>query len=225
MARIPYHRCIKTEKGRVKDFLAPYIPSDLEGNILDVGCSKGITTMELATLYPDRLVIGCDMNPEVIEESKRLQGSDIGGRVSFYHSNIFELKSSPLRHMKFGGIFMMNNLYHGLSHSRMTDEQIRLTLDLVSKITEEEGYFIVSSTRDYLILKRNNGGFVPYDSKFTTDTSKVRLNRLIDLPRKNGYDIVISVMQEMLKSLNSVGLLLNRKHVKGYKNAINLSEI
>ncbi len=72
-----------TSKNRVKRSITPhalnYIKENLpsrDGVILDVGCSLGHTTRELAGIFQDHLVFGLDISEEIISKATEIEENE-----------------------------------------------------------------------------------------------------------------------------------------------------
>src|SRR3989344_1469470 len=86
-------------------FLPPVVAK--QGRLLDWGCSYGYTSSDISLAYPDREVLGVDINPERIA---RAQCTTLHGRLTFLAEDGFDFLR---RGEKVGAIFALNNVLPG----------------------------------------------------------------------------------------------------------------
>ena len=109
------------------------------GRILDIGCSSGITTVELAYRFgPSIEVIGVDINQTVLgREAERaksyysmidgLKGVKSLGNVKFKHGDGFQMAESL---GLFDAIFIMNNLYYSIAYDKVGPTALKSKLQM-----------------------------------------------------------------------------------------------
>lgn len=153
---LPYWNAHTTWK-RVKYTFGKSLPFLHCGNILDLGCSEGLTTEELQEHYPDSRVVGVDCCREEIKEAriKKRKGKFVyaDGYKLRYPDETFDL------------VFCMNNI--GFVLGDKTNETYRNVLSRISRLVKPNGSFLVSLGVNYIILKNNGKGFELEDSSIT----------------------------------------------------------
>lgn len=90
-----------------------YLPKISSGLILDVGCSRGDTTLDLAYLYPDCEILGIDLDQSRIESTSTVleEYPKFAKRMRFQVANFYRLRKF-FPPSTFTGIFAMNNISH-----------------------------------------------------------------------------------------------------------------
>lgn len=135
--------------GRVEQsFGANNLPhSEKIKTILEIGCSHGLTTKELARTYPYSKITAMDIASENIEHAKALELNN----VTFYHSDgyypnhVCNAESQDI-------VFMMNNISH-LADKIGNDELSSIILR-VNNVIKPSGFLMISSDDCYLIAKK-----------------------------------------------------------------------
>jgi SAM-dependent methyltransferase len=121
---------------RVKFTFKENLPSILSGKILDLGCSIGLTTEEIAHIYPNCNIYGLDLNPKTIEIAKeRVKNRNI----EFIVGDGFK---QPFSAEYFNGIFCMNNL--GFTFNPGEPQIFKGHLDNVLSMLKNESYLLFS---------------------------------------------------------------------------------
>ncbi|VVB79543.1 Trans-aconitate 2-methyltransferase [uncultured archaeon] len=124
-----------TETGRrVKSTFEESLPQIPSGRILDLGCSIGMTTEEIASLYPSCNVYGIDMNPRALEIARERVNVP---EIEFILGDGFR-KPFPAEH--FDGIFCMNNL--GFTFNPGNPQTFKRHLDNILSMVRQEGYLL-----------------------------------------------------------------------------------
>jgi len=165
-----YHITGGTYPDRVKNTFGKDLPKIRHGRILDMGCSIGQTTIELATRYPDSTIIGIDINPcnlclsdESISDAR--QGFDrLGDQVIKCSGREYKMPTGfilgdgfrpPFPDNTFNAVFCMNNIYY--MHLHRTNEHVRRRLPQIANIVKPGGYLLVSGNTNYIILRKIKG--------------------------------------------------------------------
>ena len=121
---------------RVKSTFEGSLPSIPSGNILDLGCSIGVTTEEIASAYSDCKIYGLDINPKAVEIAReRVKNKSI----EFLVGDGFK---QPFSTEYFNGIFCMNNL--GFTFNPEKPQIFKKHLDNVLSMIKKEGYLLFS---------------------------------------------------------------------------------
>lgn len=124
-----------TETGRrVISTFETSLPKISFGKLLDLGCSIGITSEEISSLYPNCNVYGIDINPKVIEVAKERVKN---GNIEFLVGDGFK---KPFPAENFDGIFCMNNL--GFTFNPGEPRIFKGHLDNILFMLKKEGYFL-----------------------------------------------------------------------------------
>ncbi|VVB56698.1 Ubiquinone biosynthesis O-methyltransferase [uncultured archaeon] len=177
-SRKAYHPLIATCKNRVAQTFGSVLPPLNGGIILDAGCSMGLTTCELADLYPHCKVVGIDVKEDVLGWA-RFHGKDKleAGQIAFLQADGYQLGRSFSYSVRFSAIFFMNNLLYRVRH--LQGPEIKDILDQTRPFLQENGYLLLSGV-DYLILKKDDckSGFVKVASNKPPDSQPRLLNSL-----------------------------------------------
>lgn len=148
-------------------------------NILDWGCSFGVSTLAIANIYPNANVIGLDIDLYRIRRALlhtlvdaksgyvTVYSKSIGCMVHEYIDNYNNLKlpeffvvadgfKTPFAHSAFKAIFCMNNLYYMLNI--IPKEELSSSITHILKLLSEDGYLFVSGSsnvcQESFVIKR-----------------------------------------------------------------------
>ncbi len=167
-----YHTLDLSYCGRVRETFGKDPPQLLHGNILDIGCSLGETTLELSTLYPQATVFGIDINISRIKYASDM----IKGK------NVFHLVADglniPFPENSYDAVFCMNNIYHVLANPPRPKNSLRLAHDSLrglAPVVADQGYLLLSSLENWIIFRRQEGHFCTI-SEHATRKTLVRIN-------------------------------------------------
>lgn len=130
------------------------LPKILEGNILDIGCSRGHTTRELALLYESCNVLGIDISKPIIREAKKMTDRELYPNLEFRVADGYTA-SLP---QQFDAVFCMNNIlpaYQKMKHygSNGALEKFRIGLRNIKSMIKPGGYFLFSFEKDSCIAQ------------------------------------------------------------------------
>lgn len=163
-AKYEYHSMEATSKGRVSRTFLSDLPDLNGGLILDAGCSLGLTTLELAGLYPESRIVGVDI------DSRRLQAAETNnaqllekGRVGLLLGDAYCLRAVFDSSVRFDAIFFMNNLL--FASEWMGSAALSNILSQTRLFLKDGGYLLVSADRTYSIMKNDGSEFVPVTMK------------------------------------------------------------
>ncbi len=134
----PYHRVQLTSRGRVRRTFGSMLPDIDGGFILDLGCCVGQTTEEISELYPDSRIIGIDISPRVIEESKKRRGD-----LTFLAADGY---LPPFAPETFDIIFAMNNI--GYAYEK-DPKRLLPVIPKIGRILKNKGCLVVSIGERY----------------------------------------------------------------------------
>jgi SAM-dependent methyltransferase len=102
-----------------------------KGLLLDVGCSHGAFSFELARM--GYAVVGIDTNKESVDVAQKIQESLGLNRIAFHHMDIL---SNPFKEKQFDVIIMFETLEHIKEDSRVIQE--------FNRILKDKGILIIS---------------------------------------------------------------------------------
>jgi len=149
---LPYHGNTHTYIGRVNETFGYDLPHLVGREVLDIGCSRGLTTRELSKIYPNARITGIDIDHEFIRESRKRYTAEIEQGVidfvtadGYFPGDVFERE-------QFGLVFMMNNFC--FTAHNMGDSTLRSILGNVAEVVSDQGHILVAHT--------NTGGLVNY---------------------------------------------------------------
>jgi len=179
-----YHTQDENYYGRVEQTFRSSIPHIKDGGlILDWGCAKGHTTLELANLCPRSTVIGIDIWVGNTEDTKKTLEEARKGYVSKFHDILSnnqqvylggELKlpssfiladgfEAPFPDEKFDAVYCMNNLYFVLK--KMKKGIANKRFHEVGRLVKSNGYLLISGYDahqiiEFAILQKKDDGFM-----------------------------------------------------------------
>lgn len=166
-AGVSPHNNSYTYKGRLEDEIKKSIFELVKngGNIADLGCSLGVTTIDLARRFPNSFVYGVDMDEEVLSKHNRVflpcgTGFNVMGFPEVYgiekpNRNNYELVQAQIPELPFNEeffttMFDMNNSYYSVYNSlmRMRQEEgrdaFRRYFSRITSYIEDGGLYIIS---------------------------------------------------------------------------------
>lgn len=174
-----------TIEKRVKNTFKDSLPN-IEGLILDMGCSKGITTEELTDIFPNATVFGIDINPDMINKAKSKRS--ISGK--FFIDDGY---NSRFRENIFSAVFCLNNLYHNIND--LDEAGSKKMFVNVGNLVIEGGYLLISADMeapdfstytDFIILKKHGKRFIPEKIQFSSyDGSQEVLRKILKFSKSN----------------------------------------
>ena len=145
---IPYWINNTTCFGRVKNTFGFSLPrSSKIKNILEIGCSIGMTTLELNELYPGSNIIAADINSVNLARSnlKRFKNITFYHGDGYYPSTFCNINSQD-------AVFLMNNLAHVAN--KMNSFDLESVLHNISSVLKPGGYMLISSDDCYIISRK-----------------------------------------------------------------------
>jgi len=161
-----------TKNGRVSSIFGKDLPSLTEGNILDIGCSKGYTTEEIAWLYPRSRVVGIDIIPPLRMADNRVwwhhkvpYRENEERRASYLIADGYQ---PPFPQGFFNAVFCMNNLYFFPEGSGKTKQERDKHFQNIAELVAPGGHLLVSGTErrygefsNYAIFQKMRGILTP----------------------------------------------------------------
>jgi len=137
-----------TSKNRVKRSITPhalnYIKENLpsrDGVILDVGCSLGHTTRELAGIFQDHLVFGLDISEEIISKATEIEENEKYDNLVFIQSDGKELRFID---NSIDAIFALNSITYLDLISDYRNNVVNNFVNESSRVLNENGALIAS---------------------------------------------------------------------------------
>lgn len=158
---------IKDDIWRVKRILAPPFGK----RVLDVGCSDGTVTIEIAKKWNCRKVIGVDISPSAIKEAKeklKPLNSSLRKRISFLEEFIEDL-DFPSNY--FDTISACETLEH------VGEGQVKFAMDNLVRMLKKNGNMIITvpnrhPATKYIRMKRDRWNWPTHHNYFTYDSLK-----------------------------------------------------
>ncbi len=172
--KVRYHTATTTWYGRIRDIFADALPQISGGIILDIGCSNGSTTEELADLYPQTKVIGIDINASALSTGRQTNSNS--RKAEYLMMNGYKL---GFKKQSFDVVFCNNNLFYAMSS--LESERASDIFKEINDLIKDNGYLIVSagdkSSRNYVIFKKSDEFFEL--EKVHSDYEKHSLEKVI----------------------------------------------
>lgn len=132
-----------TNAGRLK-YMYGELPRIEHGSILDVGCSIGVVTEEIAERYPSCLVVGVDVYKDRVKEARinrqRALYETQDGFATNFPDNMFNM------------IFCNNNLLYVME--KLSDARLLEIISGTTRPLKRGGYFAVAGEIDSLGTSR-----------------------------------------------------------------------
>ncbi|HLD33165.1 MAG TPA: class I SAM-dependent methyltransferase [Candidatus Nanoarchaeia archaeon] len=150
-----------TRYGRVRETFGASLPYLNHQSILDFGCSRGLTSIELADICPDSTVVGIDIDTH--------RYSLDHPRLRFVHADGYR---APFRDKSFDTVICMNSLYHCMPD--VSDETLRQRFHDISRLVKDDGLLLfggqtTSVGRHEFVIFRKEPPIVPVDHKMKPD--------------------------------------------------------
>lgn len=117
--------------------MLPILPAD--ARILDLGCSVGWTTEEIAELYPGATVIGIDVNGERIRDANLMAKN-----ARFLVADGYAL---PFADESFDAVFCANNVMFMLEELDRNG-MLSKVFGGIERVAKPQGYFLLAPTGD-----------------------------------------------------------------------------
>ena len=114
-----------------------------EGRLLDWGCSYGRTSSDISFTYPERMVLGVDIDSFRIRLAKC---TSLHGRLQFFAEDGFDFLR---RGEKFGAIFALNNVLPGFIEGEPKPSDIRELGLLMRESLVSKGLLVVSAGKSH----------------------------------------------------------------------------
>lgn len=164
---------------RTTQQLSRHITREISGSILDVGCSIGISTIELALMFPKSHVYGVDYNESILQEHPKLFSSTgwthstIGKPIFFNSSSIpsnyslicAKSPQLPFQENFFDLVCDMNNLYYSvwkmINEGNGSKGRIELENyfgEMIPYVKNDNGLYYISGNR-----KKRDERELPYE--------------------------------------------------------------
>ncbi|MFP4402646.1 MAG: methyltransferase domain-containing protein [Candidatus Nanoarchaeia archaeon] len=177
--------------GRMREQAERHLPKVVSGNVLDVGCSVGVSTIELANTFPNAHVYGIDYNEEILHKHNELfsksgwshptipKSIKIDEKPKNYSLVCVKSPKLPFKENFFELICDTNNLYYAIwkminsGMGSKGSEDLKDYFKLITPHLEQEGEYYISGYR-----KKRIGEELPYEfSLFTKSEGKLNLKQ------------------------------------------------
>ncbi len=110
LGETPYWLSCKAVEGRVKKTLEPLVGRIGEGEILEIGCAAGISTVEIAQLFQKSRITAIDARPDALGIAKQECAFLVKkGRAAFRVADGYNLEETLGKKM-FDAIFVLNSV-------------------------------------------------------------------------------------------------------------------
>ncbi len=130
--------------------------------ILDSGCSTGLTTVEMASLFPDATIVGLDFQKRKLGKDFDLAVERYGNeddnaredfkkRISFVQGDMY---FPSFQRRSFKAIFMMNNFLNTMRNTNISDAQVNTIMSNVGNLLEEDGWLCLSDEDNFFVYHR-----------------------------------------------------------------------
>ncbi len=196
-SRCCYHTNPMTYFHRTKrEFEGVKIKISKSDELLDWGCSTGVSTLVIANYFQTNNVTGLDISETRVRIAKNKTVPSVKkGYVVVYNQSIASLVKehvsegillpklfvvadgfySPFKDGTFKAVFCMNNIYYILTKSNPIEFSIKMKG--VTRLISDGGYLVISGTDNYVnnelvIFQNNSGNFSPIYSTFTLNNPK-----------------------------------------------------
>ena len=143
-----YWRCGDTRPGRVRDTFGDHLPRIEQGEILDMGCSLGYTTEDLADIYPTCTITGIDIDKRVLRQADESPSKKSNIRYCFADGY-----KSPFPPETFDAIVGMNNL--SFAYERSDWKYFKKHVEKITRMVKPQGYLCISGDGGVILKKEN----------------------------------------------------------------------
>ncbi|MEK6889631.1 MAG: class I SAM-dependent methyltransferase [Nanoarchaeota archaeon] len=134
---VPYHDMSLTYSGRVQRTFGSLLPDRDGVDILDLGCSRGLTTKDIFQLYPGSRVIGIDVNEENVNAARKINKRE-GKNLRFLVGDGY---FPPFKDERFDIVFAMNNLFYAFAES---PQEIGPLMPNIGRTVKPDGVLLIS---------------------------------------------------------------------------------
>jgi SAM-dependent methyltransferase len=189
---LPYHLTTHTESDRIERMYGDCLPPLAAGRVLDWGCSRGITTVELQRRYPSCDIVGIDVHCEKILAARSAEELRVASAAGPTKSIDFRVADGYTLDEQFDAVFCNNNISYvfqrvldGLCASSARPV-IRSILSAVTQLVADNGYLAIAGHRmnrpmqyDFVIFRRDGDQFIIHDERFSDDGSSAEMRDVI----------------------------------------------
>lgn len=128
------------------------LPKISLGNILDLGCSSGVTTQEIADIYQDSQIIGIDVNHRRLRIASGLNSN---ANIHFLLADGYQM---PFSDLAFDAVFCMNNLNQVIGCEMISRKKLVEIANEIARVIKPRGYLMFSG-QDRSIMQKSDSGF------------------------------------------------------------------
>jgi len=140
-----------------------------KGDVLDWGCSQGLTTNEIRGMF-GRRTIGIDIDEGMIKSARKYNQKE---GIEFHCMDGCEIKErlpGP-----YAAIFAMNNLILALITTQITEAQFKNIFENMQSCLMPNGYIILTAEMSLWVYGKQERKFI-----YSTPRDKPRLYKLLD---------------------------------------------
>jgi len=137
-----------TEYGRVKKDFNGHLPKITNGLFLDIGCSFGLTTLEIADIYSASRVIGIDRFYNRIKIARSNAQNNEQCKFLTVDANF-----ACFEDISFDGVFCMNNFWYLISKKRSRIQ--KGTIERIYSFIKRGGYLFFSGSNNGIIFRKD----------------------------------------------------------------------
>jgi SAM-dependent methyltransferase len=205
---LPIHTQSTTWDSRAEEQMKSHISKKITGDVLDVGCSVGITTVEMAQIFSNSNVYGVDNNESVLKQHPQLYSQQgwshpsIGRTIHFENQpqnySLICAKSPqlPFKDNSFELVCDMNNIYYSTWNMINSGEGSKGAHELenyfasINSLISESGIYFISGNR-----KRRADEELPYEfCTFEKNDDKLKLKEHSSTPTSQLELIIESIL-------------------------------
>ena len=123
------------------------------GNVLDIDSSTGVTTKEMARIFPDSHVVGIEVDPKMFGEEGKMWRETYARRYLTKESPpqqnqpdfaVADGYNLPFASNSFETVFANNNLWHVVEDDKMTPERAKEIFRDIIRTIEPGGHLCIS---------------------------------------------------------------------------------
>jgi len=156
LGETPYWISCRAVEDRVKKTLAPLVGRIGEGEILEVGCAAGISTSEIAKLFPKSRITAIDVRPDALEIAKKeCEFLVKKGRAAFRVADGYNLEETLGKKM-FDAILVLNNVL--MVMAAFSDKELARIMENFTGRLKSGGRLLLSLDETFILHRKGWNG-------------------------------------------------------------------